>query len=432
MASAIALVAHFLDMLDRAECSYERCHTKCMLRDLLDRRCASLVVTEYITVFRMPPHAMEQLRNELYPFLKPNLSEANIAGRQDSNRRPLTVDEKVAIGCMGIGGCSLGGLMFAFGIGHTCAEDTLFDFFRAIVEADIGPITFPTMEPELRQMANQFLRNENNLPALFIGHVAAGDGYAVRIRMPGKNECDNPMAYRNRKGFASINVQALADATAKCRLLQAKVTGNAHDRTAWECGCFCSRWENEIRIKYINTERYYWISFDEAYGCGANRVGPWPGTGLAERDPYKDAFNYYLSKGYHNCIERLWGQVYQQCGILWRPLMFPLRKCPTIIQAVFRLHNFLKDIGVDDERYMPSVNTGPGQHHEGEPFLSPDEPYGYDHNLYPQDQCWLEERAIPRVRQGQCPIREQITNGLRVANIVRPNTGHNIGDNVNI
>lgn len=430
-AEAIALLAHFADLTDRAECSYERCHWRCRLRDLLDHRHASLLATEFVTVFRMPPHAMEQLRNALYPFLVPNLSEANIAGRQDSNRRPLTVDEKVSIGCMGAGGCSLGGLMFAFSIGHTCAENTVFDFFKAVVLSGIGPIEFPTTEPELREMADQFLQKEGNLPALYKGHVAAGDGFAVRIRMPGKNECENPLSYVNRKGFPAINVQSLADAMPKCRLLQAEVAGSTHDKTAWDLISFSKRWENEMRIKYVGTERYYYVSQDEAYGCGATRVGPWPGTGLSERDPYKDAFNYYLNKGYHNCVERLWGQVYQKFGMLWCPIMFPLRKCPIIICALFHLHNFLKDIGVDDENYVPSVNTGPGQHREGEPFRSREEPDGYDHNLHPQHKCWLEEIAIPRVRGGQCPIREQITEALREANIVRPNTGRHIGDNIN-
>lgn len=388
------------------------------------------MVTEFVTVFRMPPHAMEELRNMLYPFLKPHLSEANIAGRQNSNRRPLTVDEKVALGLMGAGGCTLGGLMWGFGIGHTCVENTLFDFFRAVVESDVGSIEFPTTEPELREMADQFLQNENNLPALFIGHVAAGDGYALRIRMPGKHECENPMAYRNRKGFAAINVQSLADAVPKCRMLQAEATGSSHDRSAWELTKLSKRWENEIRIKYRNTERYYYLSFDDAYGCGATFVGPWAGTGLAMRAPYKDSFNYYLNKGYHNLIERLWGQVYQRFGMLWRPLMFPLRKCPIVITALFQLHNFLKDINASNDLYLPAVNTGPGRHRENEPFRSFQEPNGYDHNLHPQQECWLEEVAIPRVRRGQCPIREQITNSLEEANIVRPNTGQNIGDNV--
>jgi hypothetical protein len=72
-----------------------------------------------------------------------------------------------------------------------------------------------------------------------------------------------------------------------------------------------------------------------------NRVCPWPGTGLATRDPHKDAFNYFFSGGHRNVVERMFGQVYQRWGI-------PLRKVPVIIMACFRLHNFLKDFGEDD------------------------------------------------------------------------------------
>ena len=117
IARVMALLAQLLDLLERAECSHERCHWRCQLRDLLHQRRSSLLTTEFVTVFRMSPHAMERLTNALkYPFLVPSLSEANITGRQDSNRRPLTVDEKISIGCIGVGGCPLGGLMWSFGV----------------------------------------------------------------------------------------------------------------------------------------------------------------------------------------------------------------------------------------------------------------------------------------------------------------------------
>ena len=105
---------------------------------------------------------------------------------------------------------------------------------------------------------------------------------------------------------------------------------------------------------------------------------------------------------------------------------FPVRKVPIIVMALFMLHNFLKEID-RDERYMPWVNSGPGEHREGEPFLSPETPDGYDHNFHPQDQCNIEEVAHPRVRPGQCPIRERITQALDEGCYVRPNTGDEIG-----
>lgn len=412
-------------MVEQAENSYERCQARCALRDTLTQRGSSLLATDFKIVFRCSPSAMEQLRNELYPFLCPNLSEANVLGRCNSNRRPLSVDEKVMIGLMVAGGCPISGIIWGFGVGHACAEYTAFDFFKAVVQSSIGPIEFPCNANELKQLANGFLHQRANLP-FYLGHVAALDGLAVRIRMPGIHECNNPLAYVNRKGFPSLNVQGLADATGRCRMLSVDLAGSTHDSSAYNATPFSRRWKRD-RIKYPGTERYFWISNDEAYGCDANRLSPWPGTGLAMREIYKDSFNFYFESGNHNVIERLWGQVYQRWGICWRPIMFPLRKCPVVITALFRLHNFLKDFEDDNVLGLLTVNSGPGHHREGEPFRTTVEPNGYDHNWHPQHTCAIEEVAQPRVRPGQCPIREQITRALDLHCIARPNTGQQIG-----
>ena len=170
-------------------------------------------------VFCMSPSAMEQLRHELYPFLRPNLVKANVLGRCNSNCQPLSVDEKVIIGLMVARGCSISGIIWGLGVGHTCAETAAFDFFKAIVESNIGPIEFPFTTNELKVLTDGFLSQRANLP-YFIGHVSGLDGLAACIRMPVVNKCDNPLAYMNRYGFPSFNVQGLA-CRWKCEMLHA-------------------------------------------------------------------------------------------------------------------------------------------------------------------------------------------------------------------
>jgi hypothetical protein len=46
--------------------------------------------------------------------------------------------------------------------------------------------------------------------------------------------------------------------------------------------------------------------------------------------PYKDAFNFLLSGGCCNGIERLFGQTYQRFGMFWRPIRYPLLRVPQI------------------------------------------------------------------------------------------------------
>jgi hypothetical protein len=120
----------------------------------LSIRRSSLLSTEFIIVFRILPSAMEQLRHELYPFLRPNLSKTNVLGRCNSNHWPLSVDEKVMIGLMVARGCSILGIIWGFGVGHTCAESTAFDFFKAVVESNVGPIEFPFSANELKVLVD--------------------------------------------------------------------------------------------------------------------------------------------------------------------------------------------------------------------------------------------------------------------------------------
>lgn len=195
-AEAVVIMTQMATMIERAENSYKRCQARCALRDTLTERGSSLLKTDFIIVFRMSPSAVEHLRNKLYPLLRPKLSQDNTRGRCKSNRRPLSVDEKVMIGLMVAGGCPISGIIWGFGVGHACAEYTTFDFFKAVVESDVGPIEFPYTDNELKVLADGFLLQRANIP-FFVGHVAGLDGLAVQIRMPGTHECKNPLAYVN-------------------------------------------------------------------------------------------------------------------------------------------------------------------------------------------------------------------------------------------
>lgn len=47
--------------------------------------------------------------------------------------------------------------------------------------------------------------------------VGAIDGIAIRIQCPSKADCSNPAAHLNRKGFYSINCQAICDSKKRFR-----------------------------------------------------------------------------------------------------------------------------------------------------------------------------------------------------------------------
>ena len=130
------LLIYLHEREERAEDSYIRGMIRAHFRrEHMDRR-ACFLDHEFKVIYRMSRRAMELLRHELYPYLKTKLSDAQIMGRSQANRRPLTVDEKLGMGLMAAGGCPTGGIMNSFAVGITCAETTVSNFFKSVVLSD--------------------------------------------------------------------------------------------------------------------------------------------------------------------------------------------------------------------------------------------------------------------------------------------------------
>jgi len=319
------------------------------------------------------------------------------------------------MGLMTAGGCTLGGILASFHVGKSAAKYTIVHFFEAVVLSKVGEIKFPSTIAELQSAADAFFA-KSNFCSLFYGHIGALDGLAVRIPMPNQTETDNPMGFRTRKGFAAVNAQAIADAKEKCIFLSVQTDGSTHDSTAWSCSSIHDLWRDEPIIDPC-TGRAFWLSLDDAYAASLNQLPPWPGTGLKTRALFKDSFNYFLSGCCRNVVERMFGQVHQRFGLLWRPIRFPLASVPTVVMAIFQLHNFLKEMREAD---MPDVNTGFGARQHGELLRAVNVTNGYDHDCHPSDTCSTEVVQLPRVRAGQCPIREEIMEALGTMNMARP------------
>jgi hypothetical protein len=217
-----------------------------------------------------------------------------------------------------------------------------------------------------------------------------------------------------------VNCQGIADAKDKCIHLSILTSGSTHDSTAWNVTPLSKEWQ-QTSIVDPRTGRQFWLSLDEAYGATLNQLSPWPGTGLITRAPFKDSFNYYFSAGCRNGIERLFGQVYQRWGILWRPIRFSVNRVGIIVMALFQLHNFLKD---QRESQILDVGTGLGARQVDELLRAVDVTDGYDHDFHYSDTCHTEDVTIHCVRVGNCPIREDITNALERKGITCPNLGN--------
>jgi hypothetical protein len=438
--------------------SYQKGLTNAFFRDQFLSRFESLDANTFRAMFRMSRFAYEILFEGVSRFLQHKVHPANAQSRQQSNRRPVTVDEKICIGLRILAGASYADAIWGFMVQKSAVYYIFWEFVVAILCSDLGKIEYPESPEDMQALADLMTENGNN-NIYYHACMLVLDGYAVRIRAPTPNDVPNPASYKNRKGFWSVNLQALTDAVQRFRWLDMTTPGSTHDSSAFfstktgrslagmgaaEDGSNPSRLavdsledvvlqpgENLLPDgRILNCDRHgrpFWVSTGEAYGAFMQLVSPWPGQGLLSRFPYKDAFNYLLSNGSRNGVERAFGILYARWGILWRPICFKFEKIPKIVMACCRLHNFLIDIR-DLER--PILGSGLGyfgsrtsKNGMSERLRTPSGQTGFDDSIHNQRDCHVQPEVARKILgQGQvaCPIRQQITDSLALAQITRP------------
>jgi hypothetical protein len=442
----------------RAE-SYAKGLQNAFFREMFLTKFESLDATAFRAMFRMSRYAYEILYEGLSPFLQHKVHPANAEARQQSNRRLVSVDEKICIGLRILAGASYADAIWGFSVQKTTIFHIFWEFVVAILCSEIGIIEYPETPEEMQSLADLMEKNGNK-NIYYHGCMLVLDGYAVRVRAPTNKDVPNPASYKNRKSFWSINLQAMTDGVQKFRWLDMTTPGSTHDSTAFfstkkgrslaglgaeedgsDVSTFVIQSLNDVVLQpgenllpdgrnliCDRRSRPFWVSTDEAYGAFLQLVSPWPGQGLLARAPHKDAFNYLLSNGSRNGVERAFGIMYARWGILWRPIQFKFEKIPKIVMACCRLHNFLIDVR-DLER--PVLGSGLGYfgsriNKQGitEQLRKPTGHTGYDDSVHNQRDCHLEEEVEQRMILGRgresCPIRQQITESLTLAQITRP------------
>ena len=89
-----------------------------------------------------------------------------------------------------------------------------------------------SLNAKVQQICDMYQEQTYVSPQLH-GHIMTIDGLAIRIQTPGSSETSNPMSYKNRKGFSSINMQAGCDSSLKFRFVSIMTAGSTHNNTAY-------------------------------------------------------------------------------------------------------------------------------------------------------------------------------------------------------
>ena len=213
-----------------------------------------------------------------------------------------------------------------FGVNIGTVSRILPECSRAIASHSRQYITFATM------MEIPRIQEEFHAIAGLPGIVGAIDCTHVAIRSPGLERAE---LFRNRKGFFSINVQAICDANLIIRNLVVRWPGSTHDSRIFD--------NSEICAKFDNHEVQGLLLGDNGYPLRQYLMTPLlhPATPAGRR--YNAAHTRSRVK-----IENLFGVWKRRFPCLSRTLALKLDTTLAVIVACGVLHNLARQNGITE------------------------------------------------------------------------------------
>lgn len=156
------------------------------------------------------------------------------------------------------------------------------------------------------------------------GAIGAIDGLLIPIRTPRGEE--NAKGYVCRKGFASINVQGICDASYRITYASiARAPGAVHDSFAWSLDPMHKRLHGDSTTAAMLKRRGFYLIGDDAYPASHTLAVPWPGKHGAHTP--QCAYNYHHSSA-RIAIEQTFGMLSRKWLLLKRPFEGSLRRTP--------------------------------------------------------------------------------------------------------
>ncbi|XP_031327365.1 putative nuclease HARBI1 [Photinus pyralis] len=209
------------------------------------------------------------------------------------------------------------------GLHRTTSGQIIRRVSRAIAELSPVYIKMPDTVEEMAIIKQGFYAI-----ARFPRVIGAIDCTHIRIQNPGGEHAEN---FRNRKGFFSINVQAVCDANYKIRNIVCRWPGASHDSHIFR--------NSTIRMKFENNEMENSILLgDSGYPLCHYLITP-------INNPTNPAEHYFneCQIGTRTIIERTFGIWKRKFPILSLGLRNKLPMCQDIIVATAIIHNIARD-----------------------------------------------------------------------------------------
>ncbi|GBP13519.1 Putative nuclease HARBI1 [Eumeta japonica] len=184
-------------------------------------------------------------------------------------------------------------------------------------------IKFPESIEEQSEAMRHF-KEIANMP-LIIGAV---DCTHIRIKKTGAHLAQT---YIKRKGYYSLNVQAISDAHCKLTNIVAKWRGSTHDSRIFQ--------QSQIGQRFDNSEFIGKLVADSGYRSTSYMLMP-----VANSTTYSQIRYNKAQMTTRNVVERLFGQWKQRFRGLLRGLSQSINTVKIIIVAMAVLHNISLDV----------------------------------------------------------------------------------------
>lgn len=207
-------------------------------------------------------------------------------------------------------------------------------------------IRFPSTENELRMAMRSWQRIKQ-----FPNAIGAIDCTHVRINKPTIHGDE----YVNRKGYASLNVQAICNAKEIFISVECQWPGSVHDARIWA--------NSHARTAIESTNIGAVLIGDQGYGISPWIMNPFRNPAA----PHERAYNKLHTKE-RVLIERTFGQIKSKFPFLRGSVRVKTERIPRMVVACFVLHNiskFLREEDSEDEEIdteflqMPNVTGAP-------------------------------------------------------------------------
>lgn len=141
--------------------------------------------------------------------------------------------------------------------------------------------------------------------------------------------------YRNRKGYFSLNVQTVSDASLKIRNIVARWPGSCHDQTVFN--------NSRLKFNFENGQfgRFHLIG-DSGYAVKPYLLTPLQNTNTEPERLYNEALIRT-----RNVVERQYGVWKRRFPVLSRGIQVDINTALVIIIATAVLHNIAIDMNED-------------------------------------------------------------------------------------